>query len=127
MMERHFENKFAYFRISNEIVFLEIKEDVVLDLDVAATITSDRMQFQEDKSYPVLFNINNLTDTSKSGRDYMAHYGWFLTKRVGILANPFKALTIAKFYLLLSKPKVATEIFSEEELAISYLVSQTNE
>ena len=126
MMERHFENKFAYFRISNEIVFLEIKDDVVLDLDVAATITSDRMQFQEDKSYPVLFNISNLTDTDKSGRDYMAQYGWFLTKRVGILANPFKALTIAKFYLLLSKPKVATEIFSEEKLAISYLTNRTN-
>lgn len=126
MMERHFENKFAYFRISNEIVFLEIKNDVVLDLDVAATITSDRMQFQNDKSYPVLFDINGLSDTDKSGRDYMAHYGWFLTKRVGILANPFKALTIAKFYLLLSKPKVATEIFSEEKLAISYLTNRTN-
>ena len=49
MMERHFENKFAYFRISNQIVFLEIKDDVVLDLDVAATITSDRMQIQKDK------------------------------------------------------------------------------
>ena len=127
MMERHYENKFAYFRISNQIVFLDIKEDVVLDLDAAAAITSDRMQFQEGKSYPVLFNISRLADTSKSGRDYMAHYGWFLTKRVGILARPFRAYAIAKFYLLLSKPKVATEIFIEEPVAIDFLISRTNQ
>ncbi len=125
MMERHFENKFAYFRISNEIVFLEIKDDVVLDLDVAATITSDRMQFQNDKSYPVLFDINGLSDTDKSGRDYMAHYGWFLTTRVGIVAKTFKGLTIAKFYLLLGKPTIATKIFSDENIAHRFLQSRT--
>lgn len=125
-MERHYENKFAYFRISNQIVFLDIKEDVVLDLDAAETITNDRMQFQEDKCYPVLFNINRLSDSNKSGRDYMAHYGWFLAKRVGILASPFKSLTIAKFYIELSKPKVATEIFIEEQMAINFLISRTN-
>lgn len=126
-MGSHFENKFAYFRISNQIVFLDIKDDVVLDLDAAEAITSDRMQFQEDKSYPVLFNINGLSDTSKSGRDYMAQYGWFLTKRVGILASPFKTLIIAKFYLLLSKPKVTTEIFIEEQGAIHFLISRSNQ
>ena len=127
MMEKHYENKFAYFRISNQIVFLDIKEDVVLDLDAAKAITSDRMQFQEDKSYPVLFNINRLTDTSKSGRDYLAQYGWFLTKRVGIVACPFKTLMIAKFYVLLSKPKVATGIFIEERVAMDFLVSRINQ
>lgn len=126
MMDRHYENKFAYFRISNQIVFLDIKDDVVLDLDAAEAITSDRMHFQEDKSYPVLFNINGLCDTEKPGRDYMAQYGWFLAKRVGILACPFTALTIAKFYLLLCKPKVATEVFTDEQAAVNFLISQTN-
>jgi len=127
MMGSHFENKFAYFRISNEIVFLDIKDDVVLDLAAAEAITSDRMQFQEDKSYAVLFNINRLSDTSKSGRDYLAQYGWFLTKRVGIVANPFKTLMIAKFYVLLSKPKVVTEIFVEERVAMDFLISRINQ
>lgn len=124
-MEKHYENKFAYFRISNEIVFLDIKDDVVLDFDAAEAIVSDRMHFQEDKSYPVLFNMNGLTDTSKSGRDYLAQYGWFLTKRVGILARPFKALTIAKFYLLLNKPQGSTKIFTEEQAAINFLIRPT--
>lgn len=125
MMDRHYENKFAYFRIDNQIVFLDIKEDVVLDLNAAALITSDRMRFQEDKSFPVLFNINGLSDTDKPGRDYLAQSGWFLTKRVGILANPFKALMIAKFYLSISKPKVASAIFHDEQVALNFLNCQT--
>ncbi len=124
-MDRHYENKFAYFRIDNQIVFLDIKEDVVLDLNAAVIITSDRMRFQEDKSFPVLFNINGLSDTDKAGRDYLAHYGWFLTKRVGILASPFKALMIAKFYLNLSRPKVASAIFDDVQVALDFLNCRT--
>jgi hypothetical protein len=121
MMEKHYENKFAYFRISNQIVFIEVKDDVVLDLDAAAAITADRLQFQEDVSYLVLFDVNGISDTDKAGRDYMAQYGWFLAKRVGILANAFKARTIAKFYLAMSKPKVVTEIFNDENTALHFL------
>lgn len=125
-MEKHYENKFAYFRISNEIVFLDIKDDVVLDLTTVAIITADRVRFQEDRSYFVLFNINRLIDTDKSGRDYLAHYGWFLTKRVGILATPFKAHVIAKFYIHISKPKVDTMIFSDERVALKFLIDAVN-
>jgi hypothetical protein len=124
MTDSFYENKFAYFRISNQIVFLEIKAEVLLDIVAAETITSDRLHLQQDVSYPVLFDISALGGTDKSGRDYLAKYGWFLTKRVGILANPFKAMTIARFYLLLSKPNVATQIFNDKKIALQFLESR---
>lgn len=120
-MERHYENKFAYYRISNQIVFLEIKENVTLDLEAASLISADRMVLQKDNCYPVLFDMIGLADSNKSGRDYLAHCGWFLASRVGILARPYTSNTIANFYLQQSKPIVATAIFAERLPALRYL------
>ena len=117
----HFENKFAYYRIDRQIVFLEIKENVVLDFEAAVAISSDRLRLQSDRCYPVLFDLERLADSSKSGRDYMAHCGWFLASRVGVFAQSITPTIIAKFYLLQSKPVVATALFEEREAALRFL------
>jgi hypothetical protein len=123
MMKGLYENKFAYYRIDNQIVFLEVKENVVLDFEAAAVISLDRMRLQNDQCYPVLFDIEHLADSSKSGRDYLAHCGWFLASRVVILARSFTPATIAKFYLQQSKPSVTTALFDDKTAALQFLES----
>lgn len=120
-MDHQFENRYAYYLVSNHIIFLEIKENVVLDHEVAAKIASDRMRIQEGRHYPVLLDLNGLADSSKTGRDYLAHYGWYFVSRVGILVNLRKPSIIAKFYLQLSKPAVPSMIFSDRAMAVQFL------
>jgi hypothetical protein len=126
MRDRHYENKFAYFRISNHVVFLDIKDDVVLDDETAIAITTERLKLQQDEIYPVIFNIRAVAGSSKSGRDYLAQHGWILTTRVRIIANQFTSLTVAKFYMVISKPNVKTSIFDNENSAILFLKCNTD-
>ena len=118
---RKTENQHAYFRIADQIVIIELKQNVTLDLEAAQSIAKCRMHLQAGKTYPVLLNLNGIADSQKAGRDYMSRFGWFFATRVAIVAVPFKAFAIAKFYLLVSKPCVPTAIFNTTEPAVQFL------
>lgn len=116
-----FENEYALFWVENGILFFEYKPDVILDLNVAKRVVADRIQFQNEKTYPVLCDIRGIIDTDKSGRDYLAQSGSLLTKAVGLIVNQKVSITISNFYLQISKPTVPTKLFTNKEDGIIYL------
>lgn len=116
-----YENDYARFWISERILFFEYKPDVSIDLQAAKRIVSDRIYFQNDKSYPILCDIRTITTTDKLGRDYLAQSGSILTKAVALLTDQKVSLTISNFYLQISKPIVPTQLFTKEEEAIVFL------
>lgn len=120
-MESVFENKYAYFRITNTIVFVRCRDNVTLDLEMAMVITSDRIRLQSNKSYPVFFEMSGVLGSDKFGRDYLAKYGWLLASSVGICSTSEKSLAIASFYLYVTKPVVPTRLFRNEKQAITFL------
>lgn len=122
-MKGQFENRYAYFRISNNIVFVNTKDDVMLDADMAASITMDRIRLQNNKSFSVLFEMSSVSNSDKSGREYLAKYGWPLAKQVSILCINKRSFSIASFYISISKPIVPTQLFQNESKAVHYLGS----
>lgn len=116
-----YENEYALFWVENGILFFEYKPDVILTLNVAKRVVADRIQFQNEKSYPVLCDIRGIIDTDKSGRDYLAQSGSLLTKAVGLIVHQKVSITISNFYLDISRPTVPTKTFKEEEDAILFL------
>lgn len=122
-MESYCENKYAYIRIADDIVFVESKENVVLDIDMAKLITADRIHLQKNKSYSIFFQMNGISDSDKEGRDYLAKYGWLLATQVCIYSSNFISFSIASFYLKVSKPSVPTKLFRKELQAIAFLKS----
>lgn len=116
-----YENAYAIFWVENGILFFEYKPEVVLDLHVAKRVVSDRIQFQNGKSYPVLCDIRGIVNTDKSGRDYLAHSGSLLTKAVALLVHQKVSITISNFYLQISKPTIPTQVFMNKEEAILFL------
>jgi len=90
-------------------------------LKVAQCVVTDRIHFQNERSYPVLCDIRGIVATKKSGRDYLAQSGSILTKAVGLIVHEKVLLTISTFYLQISKPSVPTQIFTEEDDALAYL------
>lgn len=120
-MEGYFENEFAIFWISENILFVEYKPDVVINLVAAQRIVADRMQMQKEKVYPVLCDVRGIADSDKAARDYLAQHGSVLTKAVSILANQTISIVMISFYLKISKPQVPTKVFSDKAKALEFL------
>lgn len=120
-MEGYFENEFAIFWISENILFVEYKPDVVINLVAAQRIVADRMQMQKEKVYPVLCDVRGIADSDKAARDYLAQHGSVLTKAVSILANQTISIVMISFYLKISKPQVPTKVFRDKQAALEFL------
>ncbi|HEU4791809.1 MAG TPA: hypothetical protein VFS71_19145 [Flavobacterium sp.] len=116
-----YENDYARFWIADGILFFLYKPDTIIDLKVAQCVVTDRIHFQNERSYPVLCDIRGVISTEKAGRDYLAQSGSILTQAVGLIVHEKVLLTISNFYLQVSKPSVPTQIFTKEDDALVYL------
>jgi hypothetical protein len=116
-----YENDFARFWIADDILFFKYKPNTTIDIKVAQCVVTDRIHFQNERSYPVLCDIRGIVATEKSGRDYLAQSGSILTKAVGLIVHEKVLMTISTFYLEISKPSVPTQIFTKEDEALAYL------
>ena len=116
-----YENDYARFWIADGILFFEYKPNTIIDLKVAQCVVTDRIHFQNEKSYPVLCDIRGVIGTEKAGRDYLAQSGSILTHAVGLVVHKKKSLTISTFYLQISKPAVPTKIFNIQDDALVFL------
>ena len=116
-----YENNFARFWITDGILFFEYKPDTTIDLMVAECVVTDRIQFQNEKTYPILCDIRGVVATEKAGRDYLAQAGSILTLAVALIVHEKVSLIISTFYVEISKPSVPTQIFIKEDEALAYL------
>lgn len=116
-----FENDYARFWIADGILFFKYKPNITIDVNVAKSVVTDRIHFQNERSYPILCDIRGVIATEKAGRDYLAQYGSILAEAVGLIVHEKVLLTIGSFYLQISKPSVATQIFTKESDALTYL------
>lgn len=120
-MDDYFENEFALFWISGNILFFEYKPGVVINLVAAQRIVSDRIQMQKEKAYPVLCDVRGIADSDKAARDFLAQHGSVLTKAVSILVYQTVSIVMMSFYLKICKPQVPTKVFSDEAKALEFL------
>ena len=120
-MDDYFENEFALFWISGNILFFEYKPGVVINLVAAQRIVTDRIQMQKEKAYPVLCDVRGIADSDKAARDYLAQHGSVLTKAVSILAHQTVSFVMMSFYLKICKPQVPTKVFSDKPAALEFL------
>jgi len=116
-----FENEYALFWISNDILFFEYKPNVVITLESAKRIVADRIYMQNEIAYPIFCDTRGVVDTDKAGRDYLAKNGSLSAKAVSILASHQVASIITNFYLRVSKPQVPTKVFTNKEAALAFL------
>jgi hypothetical protein len=117
----YYENEYAQFWIKEGILFFEYRPNVVIDLTIAHQIVADRIQMQNEKSYPVLCDIRGVVDSDKAARDYLAQSGSVLAKAVSIVTNQSVSLIMTSFYLKICKPSVPTKIFTDDSSALAFL------
>lgn len=120
-MKRTLSNEYATFWIEDGILFFIYHPAVVLDLVVAEKVVTDRLKFQEEKTYPVLCDTRGLKDTEKAARDFLAKEGSVLTSAVAFLVNPPVSKAMTDFYIKTNKPVTPTQVFSEKYDAVKFL------
>ncbi|MFC5683608.1 DUF7793 family protein [Flavobacterium sp. MAHUQ-51] len=118
-----YENEYARFWIADSILRFEYKENTTLDLKVAQMVVTDRIHFQNERSFPVLCDVRGVIATEKAGRDYLAQTGSILTTSVALLVHENVSHMVSLFYLEISKPSVPTKVFTKEAEALDYLKS----
>ena len=121
------ENEYAKFWIENGVLFFEYKTGVVLDLEAAKLIVSDRLRVQDGKAYPVFCDARGIKDWNKAARDYLAKEGSYLITKVGLLVDTPLSLMTLNFYLTINKPLVPTQIFTDKIAALQYLMSELDQ
>lgn len=114
-------NEFVKIWLYNDILFMEYRPCIIIDLNAAKQIVSSRLQLQKESSYPVFCDTRGIFSSNKAGRDYLAKEGSALIKAVAAFDNRFVGQAVLKFYLRNSKPLAPTAIFSEKTKALEYL------
>ncbi|RUT71538.1 hypothetical protein D0817_06585 [Flavobacterium cupreum] len=116
-----YENELFILSISNSIISLEFKSKTVINLSAAQNIVATRLQLQAKKVYPLFLDMRGVTDSDKAGRDYLAQYGFMLTKAVVIVVNPGVSSVITSFYLKRYTAEVPVKVFTEKLKAMEFL------
>lgn len=121
MEHEFFENKYAKFWIRDKVLYFEYKPDVVIDLAAAQCIVADRIQFQNEVSYPIFCDVRGIVNIDKAARDYLAQSGSVLTKAVAFLIQKKVLKAIATFYVNISKPSAPSQLFDDKTEALEFL------
>lgn len=115
------ETEFVMMFIQDGIFHCHFKEIATMDLSVAQTSVKDRLQFFERKSYPSLFDITQVKQTTKEARDFLANEGNELVSASAIVVSSPMLRMIANFYIVVNKPKNPSQLFTDRESAVKWL------
>jgi hypothetical protein len=116
-----FENKEIIFELEDGIIIGTFKLEYV-DLSIAQVITNYRLELQKGKSYLLLSNIKSIKSSTKPARDFMASKeGCEGVIAAAMLIDSPLGSMIGNFFISISRPLVATKIFTEEAAAKKWL------
>ena len=116
------ENDFIKLWIENNIVYGRYKPNTVVDLSAAKIIVQDRLTLSNGKDYPSLSFIDDLKSVSKEARDFFSKGdGIKHMEKLALLTRSPISKMLGNFWLQISKPTVATRLFTNEGEAINWL------
>ena len=107
--------------VEDGILHCIYKEVDMVDLAYAQACVSERLAFTGDKTYPSLFDITRIKQSTKEARDFMANEGNDLVSASAILiGSPMLKMT-ANFYIMVNKPVNPTRMFTDRKSALEWL------
>lgn len=99
-------------------IYDEIEE---MDITIAETCVKDRLAYIGSYTYPSLFDITKVKQSTKGARDYMANEGNAGVAASAILVSSPMVKMAANFYIKVNKPKNPTRMFTDRNEAVEWL------
>jgi hypothetical protein len=116
-----FEGKYGTYWITDDILFVAYKTDLVVTLKVAKRIVNDRLEFQKDVEYPVFCDLTRIIGSDSEARHYLVQEGTLLIKALAVYATSPVAVRLTEFYLKTLSHKIPTKLFTNKNQAIRFL------
>ncbi len=107
--------------VEDGILHCIYKDIDLVDLEIAKVCVRQRIEFSNNKSYPSLFDITRIKQSTKEARDYLANEGNDLVTASAILISSPMLKMAANFYIMVNKPKNPTQMFTDKNSALSWL------
>ncbi len=107
--------------IKNGIMQCTFDELDLLDLEITKHLVKKRIEHSKGVSYPCLFDITQIKQSTKESRDYLANEGNELVIASALLVNSAVIKMAANFYISVNKPVKPTRLFTEKETALKWL------
>lgn len=120
------ETDYVKLFIEDGILYSYFKIIDTMDLNIAKITVQDRLALIGDKSYPCLFDITKIKQSTKEARDYMANEGNKLVLASAILVSSPVLRMMANFYIMVNKPQNPTRMFTDKKSALEWLAQFKN-
>jgi len=117
-----FENNFVKLWIEDDILWGEYKE-VIIGLEDAKKIVSDRIIFQQGKLYPAIADIRKIKYVNKDANEYLSKEGNALLLCGAIIVGSHVSEILGNFYLRINNPILPTRLFRTKEKARDWVKS----
>ena len=107
--------------VDNGVLHCIYKDIELLDLDIAKICVQDRLEFIQGETYPSLFDITKIKQSTKEARDYLANEGNdFVSASAILISSPMLRMS-ANFFIQVNKPKNPTRMFTSKPSALEWL------
>lgn len=121
MAAKKLETDHFIWELEDEILRLTYKPGI-LTLEIAKEVVKSRKEFTNNASYPNLVMQTGLTKVEKEARDYLSsEEGSEGVSAGAILTNSAFQMTLANFFLKVSRPRVPARMFTDKKQAIQWL------
>ncbi|WP_257710636.1 hypothetical protein [Gramella sp. MT6] len=112
---------YAKMWISEGILFFVYKEIYEINRSMAREIVSQRLQLQNENSYPIFCDLRAITNAQKEARDYLAIEGAFMTTALALLVKDDHAMAITQLFIKTSTPDYPIRVFKDKKKALLFL------
>lgn len=112
---------YAIMWISDGILYFVYKEIYEINRSMAREIVSQRLQLQNENSYPIFCDLRAITNAQKEARDYLAIEGAFMTTALALLVKDDHAMAITQLFIKTSTPDYPIRVFKDKKKALLFL------
>lgn len=124
MLTTNYENKYALYELKETYLLITYKKGKYIDYKAACTIVNDRLRIQSYKTFAIICDLSHLEGISTDARDYLAHFGSTLIKTVALVSTTSSIKHMARYFVIINKPKIPTKVFDQLADAELYIKTQ---
>ncbi len=117
------ETPYIHFEITNGVLIVTYKPNILITLKHAKEIVATRLAFTGGKKMPILILNQGIIKMDKDARDYLASAEGIegLACAAILINSNFISITV-NFFLTVTKPKLLVKTFTDKQEALQWLL-----